>query len=149
MENMKYLFVLLIMLMVKVDPVYSDSRQSFFYGSSGIYHASFDAKGIDLGLGYRYISTFSGFDINVGGTWIDPFIPFVQGSYLFYPYGERGPYTGLGLSVIPYIGRGGPIINFPMIIGYQTSIKSRPAFAQFQYSVSTIPGATFSIGMGF
>ncbi len=123
-------------------------KQSFFYANSGIYYAGPDIKGIDFGIGYRNVHEFSGFDINIGGTWVDPVLPFVQGSYLFYPLKESGPYAGLGISVVPYTGWG-PIVNFPLIIGYQTSNKTHPIFTQFQFSTFAIPGGTFSLGVGF
>ncbi len=123
-------------------------KHAFFYANSGIYYAGPDIQGIDIGIGYRNVYGLSGLDINIGGTWVDPLLPFVQGSYLFYPLKRSGPYAGLGVSVVPYTGWG-PIVNFPLIVGYQTSNKTHPIFAQFQLSMIAIPGGTFSLGVGF
>ncbi len=126
----------------------SEEKQSFFYANSGMYYAGRDIQGIDFGVGYRHVVQYSGFDINIGGTWVDPILPFIQGSYLFYPLQESGPYTGLGMSIVPYTGWG-PIVNLPFIVGYQTSDKNHPVFTQFQWSMFTIPGGTFALGVGF
>jgi hypothetical protein len=126
----------------------TEKKHSFFYANSGKYYAGPDMQGIDFGIGYRNVVKYSGFDINIGGTWVDPVLPFIQGSYLFYPLEESGPYTGLGMSIVPYTGWG-PIVNFPLIVGYQTSNKNHPVFTQFQFSMFTIPGGTVSLGVGF
>ena len=126
---------------------FPEEKQSFFYANSGIYYA-LDIKGIDFGVGYRSVYGLSVFDINIGGTWVDPVLPFVQGSYLFYPLKGSGPYAGLGISVVPYTGWG-PVVNFPLIVGYQTPNKTHPVFTQFQFSMFIIPGGTLSLGVGF
>lgn len=123
-------------------------KRSFLYTNYGFYYAG-DIQGLDFGVGYRTVHQFSGFDINLGGTWVSPVVlPFLQGSYLYYPLKENGPYTGVGVSWIPYTGWGA-LVNFPLIAGYQTSNKHHPVFAQFQLSLITVPGATFTLGIGF
>lgn len=146
---MKYLilFLLPLTLIAQVD-LKEEPKKSFFYASSGAYYAGPYIHGVDFGIGYRTRQGVSGFDIQLGGTWVDPVVPFIQGSYLVYPKENGGSYLGVGLSVVPYTGWG-PFANLPLIAGYQTTSKKRPLFAQMQFSPFQVPGATFSVGVGF
>lgn len=126
-----------------------EENLSFFYANSGLYYAALDVAGIDFGVGYRNVHGLSGFDINVGLTCVDPTLLFIQGSYLYYPFENSGPYAGLGMSLVPYTAGLGPMVNFPLIVGYQTPNKNHPIFTQFQFSPFTIPGVTLSLGVGF
>ncbi|GEM_PF-6636586 len=133
------------------DQEWENKKNAFLYTSIGGYYASYDVKGIDISLGYRRIFGISAFDVNVGGTMIDPIVPYLQGSFLLYPLKWSGPYVGAGLSIVPLalIDDLPSLVNFPFILGYQISGKSHPAFIQFQYSPLIIPGATLSLGVGF
>lgn len=126
-------------------------KNSFFYTNLGGYYAARDVKGIDIGLGYRHIFGVSAIDLNVGGTMIDPIVPFIQASYLAYPMKWSGPYFGAGVSIVPlrWTDSSPNFINLPLIVGYHIPGKSHPIFFQFQYSPLLIPGATVSFGIGF
>ncbi len=160
---MKYTYKMLIAILSPLslmcassldDYIQDESKQknAFFYTNFGGYYAARDVQGMDIGLGYRYVSGRTGLDINLGGTILDSIVPFVQGSFLVYPFKWSGPYLGGAVSIVPLplVENGLPtLVNFPFIVGYQTAGESHPVFIQFQYSPFMIPGGTLSLGVGF
>ncbi len=149
---MKYLILLISPFALMSDlPQEPNQKNWFFYSSCGGYYAGPDVKGGDIGVGYRNVYGTTAVDINVGGTLIDPLVPFAQGSFLIYPMKWSGPYLGAGVSCVPLnlMDDLPLIINLPLIVGYQTSNRDHPKFFQIQFSPLMIPGFTLSAGYGF